>query len=332
MEAPLPVEVSRIAKIGTSNFTEFLTGRSTTYSGDAIRADLDDFEKQIEVPEPVHQAIKEMYEQKREGSFASPASEERERQMAAQVDLLSPGLGEEFLKREKKNETLEQARVVFEDPQTGELGSTASTFGYGSEVSLFEPIQEAIGQGCLPVLPIHTHPRDANLSFDDYSLMLTGIGNNQHDRLMTSTMVLLPSMQILALATKDTPVFGNGQDLDKFKSSHHEEFRQNEILLMKQFIELMQKLAKRQDLIKMAEMVRSTLGEKHKDVVEQALSQYDIKGGESEELEQMMAAAQKKGTDASAKLINSALIAFGRELHVKLYFSLDMRNFKEFSA
>lgn len=53
-------EIKPIAKVGSANLVDYLTGKKETKDGQ-LRGDVDDFEKQIEVPEVMHQAIKEMY-------------------------------------------------------------------------------------------------------------------------------------------------------------------------------------------------------------------------------------------------------------------------------
>jgi hypothetical protein len=238
MEQPQKIEVGskKIARIGTDNFIDYLTDKKETDKG-LLRGDIDDFEKQIEMPEEIHNAIKEMYEEKR-GS--------------------KPPLN------------VEQARVIYFDRGKRNIRSTSSTYGSDTWVDMGEPIQEVVSKNGFPIIGIHTHLEDINLSFNDYLLMLSK-KPEEEIKMFKAEMVLLQSMQIMAVATDNTPLFINGNGLYEFVRSHVSELNK-----------------KRLELTSVP--------------------------------------------DEEAKTINSALINFSRELNVKLYFSQDMRTFKEFSA
>lgn len=213
-------ETSKIAKIGSENFIDYLIGKQIS-KGEVIRGDMNDFEKQIEVPEDIHQAIKEMYEQKREGLLTGSAYEASKARLAAEMEKHSPGLGDALNNMEAKPGYVEQARVVFSNMGTDKLGVTSSTHGYRHEVDPLPAIEEATKQNGLPLMFIHTHPEDVLFSPEDYALMMIKVNaENLSARLMSAAIVLTPEMQLMAIATTDTPMV-NGEDVKKMLNKWH---------------------------------------------------------------------------------------------------------------
>lgn len=330
MDSVVEVETPKVARINSSNFVNYLIDAGQTREGQ-LRGDIDDFEKQIVVPEEVHQAIKEMYEQRREGLITGPTSKVRQKMMAVEMERILPGLGEAISGMTPKVGSLEQAKVIYVNMGTGALEATASVYGFGTEVDLSEPIKEVVAKSGLPVMPIHTHPEDVNFSFGDYSLMLLG-NPSEKLRFFKANMVLLSNMQVMAVATDDTPIFASGDEVDSLIQSHDRESYQKQTELTKKTFDALKKISDRIMLVEGIETVKQILGEKHTDIVEEAAKKYNLHEGESSELETEYNAEAQRGMDESSRAMNSVLMKFSRELNVKLYFSQDMRTFKEFSA
>lgn len=329
-QTTVEAETQKIARIGTDSFIAYLVGIKETPIG-SLRGDIDDFEKAIEVPAEIHQAIKEMYELRREGLITGPTLEKRKSALAVEMNNISAGLGDSFMHLQPKVGHIEQARVVYIDVNNGELGSTSSTFGYGVEVSVFEPLQEAIAKNGLPIMSIHTHPEDANFSFADYSPLLMG-SSTEGVRLMKAQVVLLPKMQLMVVVTRDTPIFTEGDDVNSLVSGRRDELDQQELQLARKSLAKLKAFSDRKRLADLVNMLREALGEEHKAMVDELAKRGGIQANESALLQAEIGKETKRAPDESARIINTAQVSFARELNLKLYFSQDMRTFKEFSG
>jgi hypothetical protein len=325
----IETETKPIARIGTDNFVDYLSDVQKTPDG-LLRGDIDDFEKQIEVPEVVHQTIKEMYEQKRESVSGMGAyTMQRRTAYTSQIDALLPGVQDKMLEQTDKPVSVEQARVVFIDMKGG-LGSTSSEYGYGEEVDMGVPFREARDKSVLPVVAIHTHPKDANFSFPDYKPLILG-DSHENMRLVNSMVVLCPEIQIMAVATKDTPILSN-EKADELIMGKMDENQKKDVAIMGKMIETMQSLSDRKQVVDTLDMLKQMAGEKFPDVVENARKEHNVQEGESEKIKSELEAVTRNTANEMPQSLNADLIAFSREMNVKLYFSQDMRTFKEFSA
>jgi hypothetical protein len=331
MESPVNDEVvqPQIAKISTNNIVDYLIGKKSAPDG-LLRGDLVDFEKLIEMPEEIHQTIKEMYEQKREAvSGIGVLTMQRRTAYTSQINALLPGIEDKILKQNEKSVAVEQARVVFIGGD-GNISSTSSEYGYGEEVDLGVPFQETRQKNGLPIVAIHTHPKDANFSFPDYKPLILG-NSHENMRLVNSMIVLCPDIQIMAVATKDTPILSN-KGADELIMGKLDENQKKDLTIMGQMIETLQSLSARKQIVDTLGMLKQMAGEKYPDVVDKALKEHDVQEGESEKIQAEMKRVSKDTTDKGPQSLNADLIAFSSEMNVKLYFSQDMRTFKEFSA
>jgi len=331
MEAPADKEVKnpKIAQIDNDNFIDYLMGLEKTSNG-LLRGDLEDFESRIEVPEEIHQVIKEMYEQKRETvTGIGELSEQFRDEFVSQIEAMLPGVGDEMKEQKDVSLTVEQARVVFIDRNLN-IKSTSPEYGHGNEVDLSVSFNEARQKGGLPIMAIHTHPEDSNFSFFDYRPLILG---NPHEkvRLFNSMVVLCPDMQVMAVVTKDTPIFSN-EKADELVMDKMNETKQKDVIVMGKLINSLQQLSKRKLLVDKLMLVKSMAGDKYPNVVDKALRDHDVQGGELDNIQKAMDETMKASANEIPRRLNSDLIKFSREMHVKLYFSQDMRTFKEFSA
>jgi hypothetical protein len=163
-------EAKPIARINSCNFLDYLIGKKETKDG-LLRGDLDDFDKRIVLPVKVCQAMEAMHKQQRQGLITGPNFEKEKKVLAAELDKLSPDLGKEFLEVSPEIGSIEQVRIVYVDVQRGEIGATPSSYGYGTEANILEPIQETLANYRIPVIGIHTHHGDSLFSpFDYYNL------------------------------------------------------------------------------------------------------------------------------------------------------------------
>jgi len=313
-------ETRKVAKVNTGSFIDYLVGLRKTREG-LLRGDLDDFEKRIRVPEKIHKIIKEMYLQKREGQAIGPKRKERQKNLALKMDKTYSGLEQILREQEPEVGEVEQVRVIYLNTESNKIESTNSFYGYGSEVNMHEALNEAVTNDGLPMMVIHTHPTETNFSFKDYSPLLIGEPTSRI-RLMRAQMVLLPGMQLMAVVTKDTPFFENIGDMCSFMSTRVEELNEKELQMAKKYLERLNFLFNKKFLVEAIDLIKQKRsGEKY----------YREEDGR-EEIEQQIEDETKKVPDEIARMINRALVAFGREMNVKLYFSQDMKNFREFSA
>lgn len=332
MESPVQTEVSKTERIGSSNFIDYLIGKTETSDGKILRGDHDDFEKQIEVPEEIHQAIKEMYEQRREGLLTGPSYRAQKARMAEEMEKYLPGLGDALNGVEAKSGFVEQARVVFSDLDSGKLGVTSSTHGYGYEADPSPAIEEATKQNGLPLMFIHTHPEDVLFSPEDYALMMIKVGTeNLSARLMNAGIVLLPEMQLMAVATTDTPMV-SGEEVNKLLSERHDRIESGQSDVLKRSLDMLGKIYERRKVVEGVAAIKKAVGEKYASLIDEQAKQFNIQEGEAEQLERMSGDTERKSKNEGAQFINSELVSFAKEIGVKLYFSQDMRTFKEFSA
>lgn len=334
MENPVTIEneVPKIARIGTDNFVDYLVGKRVS-NGEVLRGDMDDFEKQIEVPEVMHQAIKEMYEEKREGQAMGPNHRARQAKVASQLEEYIPGITQHLENSSEEMVTAEQVRVVYTDMDTQKIGVTSSTFGYGYEADVTPAFQEATGKNGLPLMIVHTHPKDILFSPEDYSTMMVKVtADNDSARLMNAAIVLLPDgMQLMALATKDTPMLDQGE-VQKLLVTENEESQANKMGLLTKSLDLLGQINERKRVIIGVNQIKDVLGPKYADVVDEQAKQFNIQPGELEQLEDMGKQVEREALNSRAKTNNTELVAFAKKIGVKLYFSQDMRTFKEFTA
>lgn len=332
MESPPLPETPRIAQIGTNNIVDYLKGYEIDSSGNILRGDIDDFEKQFEIPEVMHQAIKEMYEQKREGPLISPNFEALRRRVAARMNERSSGLGDELLSEDHPTGLLEVGRAVYAGVKSDEIAATSMVFGYGNEVDLTSVVKEATKKGGLPFVTIHTHPNEGFFSPDDFSQLIFNIGNvDEPMRYIYAEMVLLPGMQLLAIATDDTPLL-HPEDASSLTQAKMTDLESAQIEVLSNSLELLQNIGERKRIIETLREMRKVVGEEHADLFDKEKERLGIRENESEELDKVSAEVAEQVSNIESRKLTSIQFSFARELNLKLYFSRDMRTFKEFSA
>jgi predicted nucleic acid-binding protein len=290
------VENKKPLHISSDNLIGYLVGKTETNDG-VFRGDLDDFDKQIELPEEIHRVIKEMYESKKESAILGGKSYNEQRmRLADELDNVTSGLGSTYLETIQADVIVEQARVVYLDSKTLELKATSPVCGSGVEVDIWDSIVEGTEKGLL-VMGIHTHPDSGMLlSITDYSQIIIGEPANKM-RLLNAQMILCQDIQVLAIATKDTPLFSDPNDVGKLVNERNNDINNNEVNLTRSFLPRIKEIY-----------------ETHDNPEEQYRK-------EARQVE-----------DENSHYINSAFVAFAKEMQVKLYFGQDMRTFKEFSA
>lgn len=262
-----------------------------------------------------------------------PVHRARQAKVASELEKYIPGITQHLENSGEKNVTVEQARVIYVDIDTGNLGATSSTFGYGYETDVSPAFQEAITNNGLPLIIIHTHPKDVLFSPEDYSGMMVKVNaDNDSARLMNAAIVLLPDgMQLMALATKDTPMLEQ-EEVQGLLVAENEESQSKKTGLLTKSLDLLNQISERKRIITGVSQIRELVGSKYASVVDESAKQFNIQPGELEQLENMTKKVEENALNSRAKTNNTELVAFAKKIGVKLYFSQDMRTFKEFSA
>lgn len=316
-------------KIGSDNFIAYLEGVTETAEG-VVRADLNDFEKVIDVPEEITHTIGEMYEQRmRAETGVGEVAGAYRASYVTQIDAMLPGIKDDLSDESVKEVEIEQARLMYMDTQS-KLRATSPLYGFGQEVDIGKTFKEALDNNGLPILPIHTHPKDANFSIQDYKQIL--IGNPQKEvRYFNSMMILCPDIQVLAVATKDTPIM-EPDKADELIGTRMGELNQKDVNLMGGLIDNLQKMAERKRVVDTLGALKAKVGDQFPDIINDAYQQHNVQEGESDQIAEAMEQTSKQVANERSRGTNAELFAFSKEMNVKLYFSTDMKTFKEFSA
>lgn len=95
---------------------------------------------------------------------------------------------------------------------------------------------------------------------------------------------------------------------------------------------MLSKIYERRKVVEGVAAIKKAVGEKYAALGDEQAKQYNIQEGEAEELEKMSEETERISKNEGARFLNSQLVGFTKEIGVKLFFSQDMRTFKEFSA
>ena len=239
----------------------------------------------------------------------------------------------------------ERSATVFYDETAGELGLTEVRFGEAFKGTYELVINSDDGPVRHRLFVMHTHPFDSLPSTIDYQPVLFGDPEIGH-RFAPGIIVLCPDMQILALATGETPILSPDVVTQYVRS-----FELNDIS---------DKDATYQSYEQVAQAAAS-IQQVHEDAIRRSAERYALMTNRvnsgrldaktaarilKRRLQREQARAEREGTALTDKAgkhlanahttenryINSLNIAFARSIGVKLYVSSDMENFDEFSA
>ena len=95
---------------------------------------------------------------------------------------------------------------------------------------------------------------------------------------------------------------------------------------------MLERIYERRKVVEGVAAIRKAVGEKYGGLVDEQTKKFNIQEGEVEQLEKLSNETEKISKNEGARFINSELVGFAKEIGVKLYFSQDMRTFKEFTA
>lgn len=274
--------------INTENLIRYLQGFRTTESGEYMGGRMEDFARSIDVGTFISHTISEMY--------AAPRF------------------------NEAGNEQLEQGKIVYAEINTNQIKATSSAYGTANEINFLPLKQEVATNRGVGVLEIHDHPGYGGLfTPPDYISMIFG-NTRKKLRAINGIMILCPGMQVMALATDETPIFDYPLKANEFVNTRMVDIRGQEEQAIKEDLADLQTEVNNRASIELIGHVLTQAG--RGDIVGQALQVANKR----------VDAAIKESFDKHYRVDNTLLVSLANELRVKLYFSTDMRNFKEFSA
>ncbi len=274
--------------INSENFIQYLKGLRFTESGSYMGGRRENFAKAIDVGDVISDAISQMY--------------------------TTPKFDQET------GEMLEQGRLVYVDIETGEIKTTSPTYGSPSEVDLRKMKQEVLNMGGSSILEMHDHPGYGGLfTPPDYFSIIFG-NSKRMIRGINGIVILCPGMQIMALATDETPIIDDPYKVNEYITSKMANILEQEEQAVNEGLADLQTEVNIRGQVQLLGQVLSQAG--HGDTADKALQVANAR----------VDAATKEAYDKHYRVDNTLLVNLANELRVKLYFSTDTRNFKEFSA
>jgi len=182
------VEMGR-AKVDSNNFVRYLQGFSTTESGQALEGRKEDFVSEIDLGEKITGIIDRMAET-------------------------------------QKVKSVEQGKVVYVTIKTGEIGETNTVTGSELGVDLKPALMEAINNGGIPIMVVHSHPNEYMFTPKDYLTLVSG-NEPKSIRITRAEVILLPdNSQVMAVATSETPIFSSPEEAKKYLANRDAELEE----------------------------------------------------------------------------------------------------------
>lgn len=183
--------------------------------------------------------------------------------------------------------SIERGSFVYLDQTDGAIRTTDITAGSHDSVAL--DFSEYRKKGGLELMDIHTHPDDVLFSAQDYTSLC---GSKYGQRYMKAALVLCPTIQMLAFATKNTPKLSLNQSYE-YAAAWKETFNQ-----------------RLQDVY----------------VEEVKLREYLSKNGWNEY--SLHASRTNDYESKSKNVANQTLVELSRAINIKMYISTNGQNFQ----
>lgn len=231
----------------------------------------------------------------------------------------------------------ERSMTVYFDPRSKKVVTSDVNLGSYGEVQL--DIAYARDFNFFPVMHIHTHPDDSFFSAVDYRAILV-----KHPflkrRFFVSQVLVCPNIQILALATADTPLFNTPEQVEDFTEDLENRFKLDIPPAVEQLTELLAFHMRQKDLLKVqANIYGEEVLRLSKEYGLSAKAAYELLRDYDQFIKRqwvkyvsegrvMLDLAKAEQFKASA----SSGMAIARHTGLKFYSSTDMKNFYEFSV
>lgn len=225
----------------------------------------------------------------------------------------------------------EVAQSIYFDTETGSIQTTDLRRGGLSSVT--SSFYDAVQEGRVPLVEMHTHSGMAAPSVSDFQFMLLGDPQSKW-RGIRAIAVLCPQTQILALATAETPILVPDQ-LDQLLLEHGETNRQyegKEGRYLKTLLNRTKRIGGFQ--VKHIEYEIAEKVKEWQDKLSQGVELEDKDKKPSDQYTKISDKANRAHAKAYAKyskylyrVYNRLQLQFAKDMKIKLYFSDDFRNF-----
>lgn len=213
----------------------------------------------------------------------------------------------------------EKARSLYFSLDKNNTDSTEIIFGTEKyRVPATEQLLDLFFQGNIPMIGVHTHPNVGMLSPEDYTPLLLDRGGAP---LCRAVMVIDPSIQVLAIATKDTPRFSNIDSLHQYIKSFLKDYHSLEMLVSKAQTGLIEQQLKE---IKERRIVQR---------LQERITQ--IRTGIHPSLDRfnrLVSSTEKTSAEIVEPMRNQELISTAKNMNVVLYSSFNYGAFFKWSA
>lgn len=234
----------------------------------------------------------------------------------------------------------ERAVLTFMDPHTQKIGTTEIRHGeYTSVPGAFNPIDEIIFLGNLPMMIKHTHPDDVLFSPSDYFPLITKTALYGFGRGIKAHVVLCPNLQVLALATDQTLLLSSDEsirlieDWNRIVQCEGDEEGKTIASAIEQLSIDYQRRAE-EDLDRAAALTQTLIGgiplsrKELKRLGRKAEKKYTA----SQNKDRRFKHAIEELENSYAAFSNAKLLEFARMINVALYISTNTVDFYKFSA
>lgn len=238
----------------------------------------------------------------------------------------------------------EKSMVVYYDYERGYIHMSPVIRGEKSSVAF--ATGDLYFQDKLPLLELHSHPDDSMLSMIDYVRMLYR-GYTGGRGMVRGCLVLCPSLQILALPTPETPI----QSVEETNNLIEQWEKRYSGIISPLFDKKTRKINRVQRILgdmhrRASEDYSKVLRNLRAKLVEKEIDEAEAENIAKQQQKSLIECLEYHGDRIRrlAHIIHVVyenkihygdtvlLMEFARALHTKLYFSHNMKDFKEFSA
>ncbi len=239
---------------------------------------------------------------------------------------------------------VERGRTIYYNPDRQYIGASDITHGQFAKVT--SNIIDIIDAGNIPILDAHTHPENSFFSIKDFdALLINAYAGNK--RLVNGVVVLCPDIQVLALATTQTPVLepeesrGLIKKWDQRWQDEHED-RQTILFNRSERVENIAWNTQLTDFIKAKEysleiiqkIQRGEISEPEvQNLIDDIKTKFELKAGQDlAKFKRVFGKTLARSLSYFSRTTNGLAVEFARSNNIKLYASTDIQHFKEFTA
>lgn len=333
---PSPEHETKSGVVNSANLADYLMQKKQFNECDLSFAPVLDLSWCTPIMETIYKNIKLKY---------VLDDEERKKAMDGFQILQDTGLIDEESKNILTNRTntqkeVERIKSIYYDQIDNSIGSTETEYGGLADVASSE--EHLQGSGKVVIMTAHTHPLDRMFSRVDFKPIITPKEDESRD--LNGILVLCPNIQILALASPQTPLLKR-EESNRIIEEWEEKIEDDKLILLRKQVS---KIALKKDLFLMKV---DTEVAKTGESIQKKYDHGDITGDEGDRLamekqQELMRdyttfietwqpevnAALNEMYDHYLHNLNNMLVEFSRFFNIKLFTSTNRKDFHIFSA